>query len=116
MKMRNPLKPKKTSRRFAELQEDRGFTDAQFETVETPIPWNAIGLAVLLFVVGGVLLTIGILVKIGQITSDVWLARGTAFIVLGSLMFIPGSYHLYIAYYAYYKYPGYDFNLIPDWD
>lgn len=36
MKMRNPLKPKKTSRRFAELQEDRGFSDAQFETVETP--------------------------------------------------------------------------------
>lgn len=36
MKMRNPLKPKKKSRRFAELQEDRGFTDAQFETTETP--------------------------------------------------------------------------------
>lgn len=34
--MRNPLKPKNKSRRFAELQEDRGFTDAQFETVKTP--------------------------------------------------------------------------------
>ena len=37
MKMRNPLKPKKNkARRFAELQEDQGFTDAQFETPETP--------------------------------------------------------------------------------
>ncbi|KAL0146358.1 hypothetical protein V8B55DRAFT_1470085 [Mucor lusitanicus] len=103
MKMRNPLKPKNKARRFAELQEDQGFSDAQFETPETPIPWNAIGLATLLF-------------TIGTITSEVWLARGTPFIVLGSIMFIPGAYHLYIAYYAYYKYPGYDFSLIPDWD
>lgn len=36
MKMRNPLKPKNKSRRFAELQEDQGFTDAQFETTKTP--------------------------------------------------------------------------------
>lgn len=36
MKMRNPLKPKNKARRFAELQEDQGFSDAQFETPETP--------------------------------------------------------------------------------
>ncbi|KAI9470514.1 MAG: hypothetical protein EXX96DRAFT_584604 [Benjaminiella poitrasii] len=115
-KPRNPFKPKIKSRRFAELQEDSGFSDAQFETQETPIPWKAIGLATLLFTVGGILLALGILIKIGTITSEVWLARGTPFIVLGSIMFIPGAYHLYIAYYAYYKYPGYDFSLIPDWD
>lgn len=40
MKMRNPIKPKKKSRRFAELQEDTGFTDAQFETPETPSKLN----------------------------------------------------------------------------
>lgn len=34
--MRNPLKPKNKSRRFAELQEDTGFSAAQFETPETP--------------------------------------------------------------------------------
>ncbi|CAO3635565.1 unnamed protein product [Mucor fragilis] len=71
MKMRNPLKPKNKARRFAELQEDQGFSDAQFETPETPIPWNAIGLATLLFTVGGILLALGILIKIGTITSEV---------------------------------------------
>ncbi|KAI8364113.1 hypothetical protein BD560DRAFT_403656 [Blakeslea trispora] len=116
MKMRNPLKSKSRSRRFAELHDDPGFTSAQFETPETPIPWSAIGLAVLLFVLGGTLLALGILIKLGTITSEVWLDRGTPFIVLGSIMFVPGIYHLYIAYYAYYKYPGYDFSLIPDWD
>ncbi|KAI8069859.1 uncharacterized protein B0P05DRAFT_551194 [Gilbertella persicaria] len=116
MKMRNPLKPKNKLRRFAELQDDPGFTSAQFETQETPIPWNAIGLALLLFVLGSILLALGILIKIGIIASEIWLDRGTPFIVLGSVMFIPGVYHLYIAYYAYYKYPGYDFSLIPDWD
>lgn len=35
------------------------------------VPWNAIGLALLLFVVGGGLLAIGILIKIGTITSEV---------------------------------------------
>ncbi|KAI8983776.1 hypothetical protein BDB01DRAFT_850433 [Pilobolus umbonatus] len=116
--MRNPLKPKtKTrARRFAELQEDTGFSSAQFESTEVPIPWSAIGLATLLFLAGGSLLAAGILIKVGVITSELWLAEGTPFLVLGSLMFIPGAYHLYIAYYAYYKYPGYDFSLIPDWD
>ncbi|KAG1047809.1 hypothetical protein G6F46_010579 [Rhizopus delemar] len=114
--MRNPLKPKSRSRRFVELQEDRGFTSAQFESNDHPIPWKAIGLATLLFLAGGGILAIGILIKVGTITSEDWLSRGTPFIVLGSIMFIPGSYHLYIAYYAYYKYPGYDFSLIPDWD
>jgi len=89
MKMRNPLKPKNKARRFAELQEDQGFTDAQFESPETPsmfvlqpfnhlntkhytiVPWNAIGLATLLFTVGGILLALGILIKIGTITSEV---------------------------------------------
>lgn len=36
MKMRNPLKPKNKSRRFAELQDDPGFSDAQFEQTDKP--------------------------------------------------------------------------------
>ncbi|KAI8882558.1 hypothetical protein K501DRAFT_251151 [Backusella circina FSU 941] len=118
-KLQKAFKPKPLSRRFNELQElqdDRGFTSAQFEQQEKPIPWNAIGLALLLFLVGGALLSVGILVKLGIIGSEEWTSKGTAFIVLGSIMFIPGSYHCYIAYYAYYKYPGYDFSLIPDWE
>lgn len=37
-------------------------------------------------------------------------------LVLGALMFIPGAYHVRIAYYAYKKYPGYTYDDIPDFD
>ncbi|KAJ8661376.1 hypothetical protein O0I10_002642 [Lichtheimia ornata] len=115
MRMRNPLKKSKR-RQFLELQEDRGFTPGQFATPEPKVPWKAIGLAALLFTMGSVLVVVGALIKVGYITSEIWLSRGIPFLVLGSVMFIPGAYHLYLAYYAYYKYPGYDFTMIPDWD
>ncbi|KAI7862791.1 Zgc:162251 protein [Spinellus fusiger] len=99
-----------------QLQEDSGFTAEQFETPDVPIPWNAIGLATLLFSVGSLLIVLGVMIKLGYILSDVWLDRGTPFLIIGCIMFIPGAYHMYLAYYAYYKYPGYDFNMIPDWD
>ncbi|KAI8394066.1 uncharacterized protein BYT42DRAFT_29242 [Radiomyces spectabilis] len=91
MRMRNPLKPKSKRRQFVELQDDRGFSPAQFETPETPIPWKAIGLATLLFSVGSLLIVIGALIKTGFITSEVWLSRGLPFLILGSIMFIPGK-------------------------
>uniref|UniRef100_A0A0L8GL10 Transmembrane protein 230 n=1 Tax=Octopus bimaculoides TaxID=37653 RepID=A0A0L8GL10_OCTBM len=37
-------------------------------------------------------------------------------LILGALMFIPGSYHVMIAYYAYKGYEGYSFEDIPDFD
>ncbi|KAL1928146.1 hypothetical protein VTP01DRAFT_3062 [Rhizomucor pusillus] len=116
MRMRNPLKPKSKRRQFVELQDDPGFSAEQFIAPDPPIPWKAIGLALLLFTAGSVLITVGALIKLGYITSEVWLSRGIPFLVIGCIMFIPGAYHLYIAYYAYYKYPGYDFSMIPDWD
>jgi hypothetical protein len=93
-KLTNPLNIKPKSRRFAQLQDlqdDRGFSNSQFEPQQTPskyikyklklmhiillvcslVPWKAIGLASLLFLVGGGLLAVGILIKIGTITSDV---------------------------------------------
>lgn len=45
------------------------------------VPWSAIGLATLLFVVGGILLAIGILIKIGQITSEVGIKKKRVTIV-----------------------------------
>ena len=35
------------------------------------VPWKAIGLATLLFLAGGGILAIGILIKVGTITSEV---------------------------------------------
>lgn len=37
-------------------------------------------------------------------------------LILGSLMFIPGFYHVRIAYYAWKGYRGYSFEDIPDFD
>lgn len=36
--------------------------------------------------------------------------------VLGSLTFIPGSYHVYIAFWTWRGAEGYDWSLIPDMD
>eukprot|EP00050_Salpingoeca_kvevrii_P010324 m.7700 g.7700 ORF g.7700 m.7700 type:complete len:55 (-) comp2790_c0_seq1:45-209(-) len=44
--------------------------------------------------------------------SDRWLPMA----ILGGLMFIPGSYHTYLAYYAWQGAPGYTFDDIPDFD
>jgi hypothetical protein len=37
-------------------------------------------------------------------------------ILLGIIMFVPGAYHLRIAYYAYRQYPGYSFDDLPEFD
>jgi hypothetical protein len=37
-------------------------------------------------------------------------------IILGIIMFLPGAYHVRIAYYAYRQYPGYSFDDIPEFD
>jgi len=37
-------------------------------------------------------------------------------IILGIIMFVPGAYHVRIAYYAYRQYPGYTFDAIPEFD
>lgn len=37
-------------------------------------------------------------------------------LILGMLMFIPGVYHVRIAYYAYKGYPGYSYEDIPEFE
>lgn len=37
-------------------------------------------------------------------------------LIIGILVFIPGFYHLRIAYYAYKGYRGYSYDDIPDFD
>jgi hypothetical protein len=43
-------------------------------------------------------------------------ARALPLLFLGALLFIPGAYHVRIAYYAYRGYHGYDFSQIPTMD
>lgn len=37
-------------------------------------------------------------------------------LIIGALMFIPGAYHVRIAYYAYKGYDGYSYDDIPEFD
>ncbi|KAG5888416.1 hypothetical protein JTB14_016320 [Gonioctena quinquepunctata] len=94
---------------------DQGFTDAQFLVPAQKVPWKAIILASLLLVVGTSLLVFGSMVMAGHIVME-YANRMWPMVVLGALMFIPGAYHVRIAYYAYKKVPGYSFDDIPEFE
>ncbi|KAF9563287.1 hypothetical protein EC968_004900 [Mortierella alpina] len=107
------------------MQDDNGYSAGQFmapnpqskwNTCLCRLPWKSIILAVVLFLIGAVGLTIGALLKVGIIVSPDWLDKGTPLLVLGALCFIPGAYHVGLAYYAYQEYEGYSFSHIPDMD
>lgn len=116
---------------------------AQFEAPEPEIPVKTIAYAVVLFLVGTLLLVFGSLLFTGVIENNVrvqrfvgrfppassahlltkltaslivdqYSDRWASMIVLGSLMFIPGSYHTFLAYKAWQGAPGYSFNDVPD--
>ncbi|KAG0226690.1 hypothetical protein BGW42_003480 [Actinomortierella wolfii] len=107
--------PRRASR-FLQLQGQSHFTEGQFMAPTPQLPWKSIALAVLLFVLGIVGLVIGSLLKVGILTSADWLDKGTPLLILGALCFIPGAYHVVLAYYAYQEYDGYTFDQIPDFD
>ncbi|XP_071448421.1 transmembrane protein 230 isoform X1 [Hetaerina americana] len=94
---------------------DDGFIDTQFDKVPTKIPWRALILAALLFLGGIILLVVGSLLVSGQIDSK-YSDRTWPIIILGIIMFLPGAYHVRIAYYAYRQYPGFSFDDIPEFD
>ncbi|CAG9134535.1 hypothetical protein JYU34_017221 [Plutella xylostella] len=100
---------------FKVPSDDSGFLDAQFECPPPKIPWKAISLASFLFIVGTVLLIVGSLIVSGYIDTK-YSDRLWPIIVLGGIMFLPGAYHIRIAYYAYKEYPGYSFSDIPEFE
>lgn len=94
---------------------DQGFTDAQFLVPAQQIPWKAIILAALLLVVGTSLLVFGSMTMTGHIKTS-YADKVWPMVILGALMFIPGAYHVRIAYYAYKKVPGFSFDDIPEFE
>ncbi|XP_065172656.1 transmembrane protein 230-like isoform X2 [Atheta coriaria] len=94
---------------------DSGFVDAQFLQPPDKVPWKAIVFAGVLMIVGTTLLVVGSLVVSGHIDVK-YSDRMWPIIILGVLMFIPGAYHVRIAYYAYKEVPGYSFDDIPEFD
>jgi len=94
---------------------DDGFVDLQFEKPKAKVPWKALLLATALFAMGSSLIIISALLMSGYIDAK-YGDRTWPLLILGSLMFIPGAYHVRIAYYAFKGYQGYSFDDIPDFD
>ncbi|KAK6186269.1 hypothetical protein SNE40_008339 [Patella caerulea] len=94
---------------------NEGFIDLQFEKPPPKIPYKAIFLALGLFLVGSILIILGALLLTGYINAK-YADRTWPILIMGSLMFIPGIYHVRIAYYAYKEYDGYSYEDIPEFD
>ena len=96
-----------------------GFREEQFSTrlrVSPRVPYKSIILAVALFIIGTVLLTVGSLLVAGIIIPAEYADRTIPVLVLGVIAFLPGSYHTYLAWAAYKQYEGYSYDDIPNFD
>uniref|UniRef100_A0A9L0RUK1 Transmembrane protein 230 n=1 Tax=Equus caballus TaxID=9796 RepID=A0A9L0RUK1_HORSE len=87
----------------------------QFKKSPPKIPYKAIALATVLFLFGAFLIIIGSLLLAGYISKGE-ANQAVPFLIIGILMFLPGFYHLRIAFYAYKGYRGYSYDDIPDFD
>ncbi|XP_007561661.1 transmembrane protein 230-like [Poecilia formosa] len=93
--------------------DDDGYIDLQFKKSPPKIPYKAIGVAVILFLIGSLLIILGALFLAGIINVENPDCT-IPVIVIGLLVFLPGFYHLRIAYYAAKGYRGYSYDDIPD--
>ncbi|XP_033119448.1 transmembrane protein 230-like [Anneissia japonica] len=106
-----------SSMKYVRMQSDSEFSDLQWKTIEKPkIPYRSIIVAIILLVMGTVLLTVGVLLFTNTYFSVKYHDRTWPVIVIGCILFIPGFYHVRLAYYAYKGYKGYKFDDIPDYD
>ncbi|XP_042200515.1 transmembrane protein 230a [Callorhinchus milii] len=94
---------------------DEGYIDLQFKKLPTKVPYKAIALATILFLIGSLLITIGALLLSGYIDSS-YSDTTWPVLIIGVLVFVPGFYHLRIAFYAFKGYRGYSYDDIPDFD
>lgn len=87
------------------------YYDDQFEDT-TPIkaPVKSICVAVILFVLGTIMLTLGSLMLAGVINQGGGSFRAAPLMIIGSIIFIPGAYNVRTAYYAWKGYHGYNFS------
>lgn len=79
-------------------------------------PWKELLLALFLFTVGGVLLALGVAIQTGHVDSEHhWpeassSQQSLSFLIIGSIMFLPGSYVIYIAVMSLLGYEGYSLD------
>ena len=98
----------------ASESESEDFVSKQFEKRSARVPWRAIIYAAVLLVGGTVLLVLGSLIVTGHLDPEVHGERFWPLILLGGLLFIPGSYHTYFAYKAFSGDPDWSFDEFPD--
>ncbi|CDQ73213.1 transmembrane protein 230a [Oncorhynchus nerka] len=95
--------------------DEDGYIDLQFKKSPPKVPYKAIALATFLFLIGSLLIVIGALLLAGSIEVS-HPDRTVPVLIIGILVFLPGFYHLRIAYYASKGYRGYSYDDIPDFD
>uniref|UniRef100_A0A8B9T4C3 Transmembrane protein 230 n=1 Tax=Anas platyrhynchos TaxID=8839 RepID=A0A8B9T4C3_ANAPL len=77
----------------------------QFKKSPPKIPYKAIALAVVLFMIGTFLIIIGALLLAGYISKG-GTDRAIPVLIIGILVFLPGFYHLRIAVLRFQRLPG----------
>ncbi|XP_077992582.1 transmembrane protein 230-like [Glandiceps talaboti] len=92
-----------------------GYTELQFRKPPIKVPVKAIALALFLFLLGSLLIVIGSMLLSGYIDAK-YSDRTWPLLIIGTLLFIPGFYHIRLACYAYKGYRGYSYEDIPDFD
>ncbi|RXN08986.1 transmembrane protein 230-like [Labeo rohita] len=109
--------------RYSKLaSDDDGYIDLQFKKSPPKVPYKAIALATVLFLIGSILIIIGSLLLAGyfEVNDAILFSwhrdRTLPVLIIGILVFLPGFYHLRIAYYASKGYRGYSYDDIPDFD
>ncbi|VFV25059.1 upf0414 transmembrane protein c20orf30-like, partial [Lynx pardinus] len=87
----------------------------KFKKNSTRIPYKAIACATAQFLIGTFLVVTGCLLLVGYI-SKVGANRAVAVLIVGILVFLPGFYHLLIAYRAHRGCQGCSYSDLPDCD
>ncbi|XP_051510100.1 transmembrane protein 230-like [Myxocyprinus asiaticus] len=102
--------------KYSKLASDDGYIDLQFKKSPPKVPYKAIALATGLFLIGSILIIFGALLLAGYFEVNDHRDRTIPVLIIGILVFLPGFYHLRIAYYASKGYRGYSYDDIPDFD
>ncbi|KAJ3439947.1 hypothetical protein M0813_26484 [Anaeramoeba flamelloides] len=83
-----------------------------YEKLPPPSLRNAVLLAIVLFLLGSFVITVGILCRL-EIYFVGFKDRGIPLILLGSVMFLPGFYETRIAYLSFRGEKGFRYSRIP---
>uniref|UniRef100_F1LFZ9 Transmembrane protein 230 n=1 Tax=Ascaris suum TaxID=6253 RepID=F1LFZ9_ASCSU len=97
--MMTPLKASFNSR---SRDVDNGFSEIQYNLPASKIPWRAVMLAGVLFVMGFALIMSSLLM-LTEVVKPSHPDRVWPIFALGLIMFVPGANHVRIAYHAHFE-------------